>query len=68
MYLKDELLSDLVVPDGVTEIKGYVFSNCSALVNVTIPNRVTSIENSAFTGCSGLISVAIGNGAFLVCM
>ena len=67
-------LTNLVIPEGITEIKQYVFSNCSGLTSVTIPNSVTSIGNSAFYGCSGLTSVtipnsvtSIGNSAFSVC-
>ena len=74
LYLGEKLVTDLVIPDGVTSIGDNAFSNCNGLTNVTIPDSVTSIGSSAFSGCSGLISVmigndvtSIGNGAFRGC-
>ena len=54
-------VTNLVIPNGVTEIKQYAFSGCTGLTSVTIPNSVTSIGSSAFSDCSGLTSVTIGN-------
>lgn len=59
LYLKNKLLTDLVIPDGVTSIGYDAFRGCSSLTSVTIPNSVTSIKDSAFRGCSGLTSVTI---------
>ena len=74
LYLNGELVTDLVIPDGVIEIKDYAFEGCSGLTSVVIPNSVTSIGSSAFDNCSGLISVvipnsvtSIGDGAFSGC-
>ena len=57
LYLNGELVTDLVIPDNVKEIKDYAFKDCSGLTSVTIPNSVTSIGESAFQGCSGLKTV-----------
>ena len=62
LYMNGELVTELVVPDGVTEIKDYAFSGFSSLTSVTIPNSVTSIGERVFSGCSGLTSVTIGSG------
>ena len=59
LYLNGELLTDLVIPDGVTKIKSWVFYNCSGLTSVTIPNSVTSIEDYAFYDCSGLKEIYV---------
>ena len=74
LYLNGTLITDLVIPDGVTSIKNYAFYGCSSLTSVTIPNSVTSIGSSAFSTCSSLTSVtipnsvtSIGNGAFHGC-
>ncbi len=50
------------IPDGVTSIHDYAFSNCSSLTSVTIPGSVTSINDHAFSKCSSLTSVTISNG------
>ncbi len=52
---------DVVIPDGVTEIDWFAFSECKSLTSVTIPNSVTAIGNGAFFGCTGLTSVVISN-------
>jgi len=74
LYLNNKLVTDLVIPDGVAEIKNYAFSRCSKLTSVTIPDSVTSIGDSAFSRCPKLTSVtipdsvtSIGNSAFSGC-
>ena len=61
LYLNGELVTDLVIPDGVTSIGNIAFYGCTGLTSVTIPNSVTSIGEDAFYGCSKLTSVTIGN-------
>ncbi len=60
LYLNDVLLTDLVIPDGVTEIS-HSFAYDTCLTSITIPNSVTSIGYGAFYGCTGLTSVTIPN-------
>ena len=61
LYLNNELVTELVIPNTVTEIKAYAFYNCDSLTSVVIPDSVTSIGDDAFNGCSSLTSVTIGN-------
>ena len=61
LYLNDDLITELVIPDDVTEIKSYTFGGCSSITKVTIPDHVTSIGSSAFRTCSALTTVEIGN-------
>ena len=73
LYLNDVLLTDLVIPDGFTEIStAFAYDTC--LTSVTFPHGVTSIGDYAFCGCSGLTSItipnnvtSIGDGAFWDC-
>ena len=61
LFLNDEEIKDLVIPNSVTSIGNYAFERCTGLTSVTIPNSVTSIGYYAFQGCSGLTSVTIPN-------
>lgn len=61
LFLNDEEIYDLIIPNSVTTIGKYAFDGCSGLTSVTIPNCVTSIGEYAFEGCSGLTSVTIPN-------
>ncbi len=74
LYLNGELVTDLVIPEGVTSIGSFAFSNCTSLTEVTIPDSVTSIGYGAFYKCTSLTSVtipdsvtSIGNMVFLNC-
>ncbi len=61
LYLNGSLITELIIPEGVTEISDYAFWGFSSITSVTIPSTVTSIGTSAFYGCTGLESVTIGN-------
>ena len=47
------------IPDGVTSIGIFAFSDCSNLASATIPNSVTSIGDNSFYGCTSLESITI---------
>ena len=57
LYIDGQLVTDLVIPDSVTEINDYTFYNCTGLTSVTIPDSVTSIGSDAFRYCYKLIEV-----------
>jgi hypothetical protein len=52
-------LTNITLPDGLTEIQGDAFTNCGGLTNIVIPNSVTYIAAYAFSGCTGLKSITI---------
>ena len=73
LYCEGELLTNLVIPDGVKTINR-AFSGCTSIQRVVIPNSVESISNYAFRDCTSLESVnipnslmAIGAGMFRNC-
>ncbi len=47
------------IPDRVTSIGSYAFSDCTRLTSITIPDSVTSIGSYAFSGCTRLTSITI---------
>ena len=68
-------LTEYTIPNGITTIGEWVFSDCSSLTSVTIPDCVTTIGYRAFYNCSSLTSVTIpdsvttiGEGAFYECI
>ena len=62
LYLGEDEITNLVIPNSITSIRTSSFYGCSGLTSVTIPNSVTSIGDYAFYNCSGLTSITIGNG------
>ena len=61
LYLNGELVTDLVIPNGVTAIGNAAFESCTSLTSVTIPESVTTIIDNAFRECTSLESVTIGD-------
>ena len=57
LYLNNELVTDLIIPDSVTSIGDRAFYGCDSLTSVTIPDSVTSIGNWAFYHCDSLKEV-----------
>jgi hypothetical protein len=52
-------LTEVRLPDGLTEVPLQAFSQCTGLRWVSIPTGVTKIWSSAFAGCSSLRSVTL---------
>ena len=74
LYLNGELVTELIIPEGVTSIGNYTFNNCNSLVAMNIPESVTSIGKNAFKGCCNLTNInipeavkSIGEHAFYNC-
>lgn len=72
LYVNDVLLTELVIPEDITEIKNYTFAK-TGLKKVTIHDNVTSIGNSAFSGCQlneitfGRNITSIGSNIYYSC-
>ncbi|MBR6591929.1 MAG: leucine-rich repeat domain-containing protein [Prevotella sp.] len=59
LYINQTLISDLVIPSDVKEIKSLAFHGYHYLKSVSIPSNVTTIGKEAFQSCSGLYSITI---------
>ena len=55
-------LTNITVPNSVTSIGNFAFSNCTGLTSITIPDSIISIGNGAFGYCLGLTSITIPSG------
>lgn len=57
LYVNNEVVTDLVIPEGVTSIEKNAFYGCTTIKSITIPDSVTSIGESVFAGCGTLTSI-----------
>ena len=57
LYIDKKLVTDLIIPDNVTQIPDYAFVNCSSITSITVPKSVTSIGASAFANCNSIKTV-----------
>ena len=71
LYVKGELLTHVVLPESLTELKPYVFSSLKQIQRVDFPEKLEKIGTNAFSSCNELDSVFlpknlfyIGDGAF----
>ncbi len=58
-YSFREIISSVVVDEGVTSISKYAFYGLTGVKNITIPSTLTLIGSNAFRSCSGLDSIYI---------
>ncbi len=68
------LITNIKIPDSVTNIESFAFFGCSGLTSITLPDGLIVIGDSAFYGCSGLTKIvlpasvtSIGERAFQNC-
>ncbi len=54
LYLNNEEVTDLIIPDDITSIPPKLFISCYSFQSVTIPESVTTIGEHAFQGCLNL--------------
>ena len=60
IYFNGEQLSgDIVIPEGITSIPSYAFTNSTQITSLTIPDSVTSIGSYILQGCTGIESLTI---------
>ncbi len=52
-------LTNIKLPDSVTEIGSGAFAGCTGLTSINIPKSVTEIAGEVFSGCTSLSSITI---------
>lgn len=72
IYLDNELVTDLVIPEYITEIQNNAFQGVESITSVTLAEATSYIGPWAFRDCINLKSInnysniaAIGKGAFI---
>lgn len=74
LYIDGVLLTELIIPDGVTSVCNNAFCCYTTLSAVALPEGLESIGSGAFSGCTGLQEISIpdtvteiGSDAFKNC-
>lgn len=58
LYINNEIVTDIIIPNTVSRIKEYAFFDYNKLTSITIPTSIIAIEREAFFSCDGLVSVS----------
>jgi hypothetical protein len=53
------LITRVTIPEGITSISAYAFSQCKNLVEINLPQTLTTIEERAFWDCENLKGIVI---------
>ncbi|MDY6314416.1 MAG: leucine-rich repeat protein [Clostridia bacterium] len=61
-----EELTEITIPNTVTNIGVYAFEGCKALANITLPEFLESIEHGVFGGCLALTEITIPNSVMSI--
>ena len=61
LYVNGELVTDLVIPEGVTTIGRSAFGYFKGIKSVSIPSSVNMVSASAFANCTNLTDVYIAD-------
>lgn len=74
IYVNNVLLTNLIIPNDITDIGDYIFSYCKSLISVTMGSNIISIGEHTFYNCINLTNVSIsdnieyiGSDAFYGC-
>ena len=57
MYIGDDTIEEVIIPEGVEDIGAYAFAGLTALKSVTLPSTLAKISEGAFEGCTSLETV-----------
>lgn len=66
LFVNGVEITDLDIPESVTQINPYVFFGCDGLISVRIPESVIKIGTGAFCYCEGLTSATIPSSVKLI--
>lgn len=63
---KNDMITEVVIPDTVTKIGYAAFNKCYNLEKVNLPETLTEIESYAFDDCAKLTEVVIPEGITVI--
>lgn len=59
LYLNGQLITELVIPEGVTKVSSDAFRNAVNIKSIVVPEGVTELGERTFMGMSNLVSVQL---------
>ena len=62
VYINNKLITELVIPDDITEIKAYAFFGCEGFTKVVFHDNVTNIGYRSFRSCNNITNLVLGKG------
>ena len=62
LFINDTLVTNLIIPDTVTQIKANVFSGCDSVKSIELGDHITFLGEWVFSNCTELVDVKIGKG------
>lgn len=62
LYLNDNFITSLAIPDGVASIGNFAFYGCKYIYDLRIPNSVETIGEYVFYECNRLSTLYLGKG------
>ena len=66
LYIGDEPVTEITIPDDITQIGCYTFMNCTDLKKVVMNDNITDIKSGAFKNCQSLESIKIPEGVRII--
>lgn len=66
LIVNGKKVTNLVIPESVTEIAPRVFNGCKSITSLTMSDNVTKIGDGAFENCISLKEAEMGDGVTVV--
>lgn len=61
-FAGNENLTEITIPEGITEIHADAFEDCRELASITLPQSLKKLGGGALSSCAALTEIAIPSG------
>lgn len=66
VFVDGQEITDLMIPEGVTEVRAGLIKGCKNLLKVILPSCIKKIQAGAFEGCENLEKVNLPDGLEII--
>lgn len=67
LYINNELLTDLVIPEGIEIIHAGAFHGCTSITSVSLPSTLKQVDEMAFYNCTNITKTSFSGNLFQWC-